>query len=219
MFAPTDGGYLQVSDGTNWYNMVGGVPLREPPATSTIATQTNFGTSTLTKTNGVLVFTPQKGTTQLRTAGKTIATWSGCSVTCVSGTLTPASSINGAGVYMRESSTGKLYSAGWSITATGFAIHVGRWTNATTNAALVEYLGFEKGFPNGPPRFIRLTPVSTNMSVQISFDGVNFQQIHSTALSSAFTGSTADEFGICAYVANNTTDAIHVFPHLSFVGD
>jgi hypothetical protein len=218
VFAPTDGGHLQVSDGSSWYNVVGGLVLKEPPAVATLATQTNFGTSTLVKTNGSLVFTPQKGTGLLRTAGKAIATWSGSSVTCVSNTLTPAGAVAGAGVYMRESSTGKIYSAAWAITATGFMIHVGRWTNATTNAALVEYYGFEKGFATGP-RFIRLTPVSTNISVQISFDGVNFQQVHSTALSTAFTGSTANEFGLCAYVSNSTTDAIHVIPHLSFVGD
>jgi len=218
-FAPTNGGFFQVNDGTNWYNVVNGVPVRQPPAVATLATQTNFGTSTLTLTNGVLVFTPQKAVgPNVRTAGKAIVTLASSIVTAVCNTNTPAGTLAGAGVYYRESSSGKIYSATMGVYSSGYSVLVERWTNATTRAAVAEYVLNTRLFPNGMPAFIRVRPVSTNMSVQVSADGQNFAEIHSTVTTTAFT-TAANEFGICAHVENNTTDAIHVFPGLAFVGD
>ena len=219
VFVPTDGGYLQASDGTNWYNVVSGVPMREPPAVATIATQTNFGTSTLTKTSGVLVFTAQKTAgPNVRTAGKSIVTLSGSSCTVVGNVNTPAGAASGVGPYFRESSTGKIYSACLTLGASGYSVQVERWTSATARGALAEYILNTRGLANGMPIFLRVAPVSTNMSVQISFDGSTFSEIHSTVTTTAFT-TAANEFGLAAHVENVTTDAVHVVSYLAFVGD
>ncbi len=222
VFYPNDGGFQQIGDGTNWWNVVSGVPLKEPPATATIATQTNFGTSSLTKTNGLLVFSPQVATgPALRTSGKTIVTLASAVVTAGASTAAPSSNYNAWCVYMRESGTGKIYSFGGFNSLSSHTLTTEKWTSATARSSFTDYAYHKYTFPNGGfPLLLRLAISGANVLAQVSSDGgLNFSTFETVAKTTAFT-TAPDEFGICCHVENNTTPGPTMsFFTLTFAGD
>ncbi len=221
IFFPNDGGFQQIGDGTNWWNVVNGSVLREPPATATIATQTNFGTSNLTKTNGVLVLVPQQATGPLlRLAGKTIVTIGSAVVTAGISLTGPAANYNSGGVYMRESGTGKILSWSYFNASSTNLMSRGTWTSATARASNTDYSAFSYGAQNGGAILQRLAVSGSNILLQFSYDGgLNFLTIATIAKTTPFT-TAPDEFGICSHVENVNTPAPAIsFFTLTFAGD
>lgn len=221
IFYPNNGGFQQIGDGTSWWNVVGGCPLKEPPATATIATQTNFGTSSLTKTNGTLVYAPQAGTGPLlRTAGKSIVTLSAAVVTAGAAMIAPSGVTVGWGVYMRESGTGKILALYYTGTSSLALLERGSWSSATSRSTFTDYTVWADGVTNAVPILLRLAISGSNVLVQVSYDGgLNFANFDSIAKTSAFT-TAPDEFGIVAFVANNTTPGPTItYYTLTFAGD
>lgn len=94
----------------------------------------------------------------------------------------------GAGILVRESSTGKFVLIYWRHSNT---LGVLKMTNATTVSAAYTTPSF---FPHGPMVWLQIEDNGTNLISSVSMDGENFLQVHSISRTDFMAGGP-DEIG------------------------
>lgn len=110
-----------------------------------------------------------------------------------------ASQYSTAGLWVRESVTGRLTSFVWTfnngISTAMPGLFVGNYTNTTTYAGSSSLSVPGATYAAGPVRWMRITDDNTNLLFQSSLDGQNFITLASVARASFLT-TGADEVGI-----------------------
>jgi len=219
LFIPSDGGYQQIWDGSSWRPVIGNVLCTEPPAASAF-TQSNFSTSTLTKSNGGLIFNMVPATDpSYRAALISIPTPSSCQIQTLSSTLNNITSgattaFPASGLIMVESSTGKAASIYTFLQTDSFGYRQGigvvTWSGPNTRVVINDY----HQIATYPAVFLRLRIASTNLYFECSNDLVNWNALYSTSVTSVFT-SNPDQYGIAAFhFGAITSNTYSHFKHL-----
>lgn len=231
-FVPKDGGFIQYADGptntNNWYNLVGGMPLKQPPASSVLSTQTNFGTSFLTDAHGCLVYRAQvggvAGTPNLRLAGKSITTLANAGIRTqlsVFYNIPNIAAPMGFGVYFRESGTGKILSFSLLLNtgANPPLFVVEKWTSPTVRTSFTTYFLNQMFALSGVPIFFKMYVATTDILVDMSVNGgQTFLNVNDTTFASVFTVQP-NEMGICAHVEDATAALLEgTYNSLEFTG-
>jgi hypothetical protein len=239
IFVPTDNGLSQLDTGTEWRNLVNGLPFAEPPSHSTLATTTNFGTSSLNKANGILTFNCQSSASQnIRMAGKAIVSPATPSIvfgldivaTMILGTTSPKAATNvqgGAGVYFRRVSTQNtmaLVLRSTSANNPAVSISFQYWSSNGTSLAAEETARepFADVTDSAHPFLFRLRYVQADarLYADMSNDrGNTWSQIYQTPNSDFLSGDPT-EFGVCGYTNTTTGNPFILgrFWHLDMVG-
>lgn len=220
-YAPTDGAFEQIYDGTNWRNLVGGAVLKAPPAAATLGTHTGFGTSTLTDGNGILTFAAQEATGPLiRLAGKSITTLASASVTAGAAGVAPSANFAGWGIHMRESGTGKVGTLTSYIGNGYWTIEWEYWTDEGTRGTDSGNVLFKLAMFNGAPLLLRMAISGSNVLFQASTSGGATWITLATVAKTTIWTTAPDEFGISVGVSNNTAPGpTFDYFHLAFTGD
>ena len=159
----------------------------------------------------------------MRGACKAITTLSAASVT-VSAAINCAAPFAGIGPVFRESATGKILALSMISKSTGTTFSFGytwaTWASPTSrngSPAPISFT-FQDGQIGFIPPVMRMRVSGSNIISETSVDGgLNFVTLATIATTSAFT-TAPDQFGIGAYVENNTNQAIHSISGLSFTG-
>lgn len=201
-FMPTDGGYMQVYNGTIWQSIIGGCPCTPPPAASSFGTAINSGTltggyDTLNITCGT-VGTQLFGKVKSIGNGGTGANFSvevGCSVVNTAGG-TPGSSAGG--IMVRDSVSGKfaMIACGSLNNGTSDAsnfLTFGLWGSATSRTSHTDLIQSFSG-----PLFLRITGASSTITYQCSQNRAAWTTLGTSSYSSAFSGNNPTDYGPCA---------------------
>jgi len=199
IFLASDNNYLEYDDGSNWQTY--GPIFRFKQPNQGDFTWVNQGTAILLTDNGVLTIkTPNTSGVNLRILKKAVPT----KPYTITGFFNYASIGNATctcGLCWRESSTGKLVTAGFARASLTCAVEVGRFTNETTSTTLYKSQDIF-GIPcTVGGMWVRLYEDLTNRKVYLSADGYNWYEFHSISRTDHLT---ADEVGICAQYINTT---------------
>lgn len=219
LFIPSDGGYQQVWDGSKWRPIIANVLCTEPPSASTF-TQSNFSTSTLTKSNGGLIFNMVPATDpSYRAALISIPTPSNCQIQTLSSLLNNV--ISGAstaypasGLIMVESTTGKAATIYTFLETDNLnyrrGVGVVTWGSTTNRIIVQDYHQMDMY----PALFIRLRISSGTLYYETSNDLVNWNTLSSMSVTSVFT-SAPDQYGVAAFhFGSITSNTYSHFKHL-----
>ena len=187
VYESTDGPFSEIFDGSSFNQKGPAFPLIKPTAFST---WTNRGTVEGSKSeiggglylraaaaagqNAVLYNKTAPATPYTITMAVLPFNWGNATARC--------------GIQLFETSTGKFTSWHWDrVTAVAMA----NWTNNTTFLAL---LTFDNMMQFGPVTWFRIEDDGVNISVHLSFDGINFDLRGSVGRTSHMAGGP-DEYG------------------------
>lgn len=239
IFVPTDIGLSQLDTGTEWRNLINGVPYAEPPSHTTLNTTTNFGSSTLNKANGILTLNCQSSASQnTRMAGKAIVSPATPSIifglditaTMILGTTSPKAGTQvqgGAGVYFRRVATQTslaLIIRSTSTNSPSVGISLQYWTSNGTSLAGEETTKNPMSYITDSSHALlfrmRYVQADARLYCDMSPDrGNSWSQIFQTPNSDHLSADPT-EFGVCGYT-NTTTGVPFIegrFWHLSTTG-
>lgn len=167
------------------------------PTFSTFSTWVNQGSATLTDNadGTITLMVPQNASHSNRGIVKTLPSAPYTITFGVCCTFKPALQA-GAGVMLRDSTSGKLYVLAMDYTSRTRLV-VDKWTNVTTWSSTV----FASDYFTANILFLRIRNDNTNLYFEISFDGVNFVPVFSEAKTTWL--SSADQIGLQGNVNNN----------------
>lgn len=212
IFAPSDGGLIEIDDGTNWHPIVNGIVCNQPPLA---ASWTAFNAPTsIADSNGAIIVTGNNDGASTINRGYAIAGTASaeCAVAFLPISPFPASSaIMLVGAMLRESSTGKSYVLGMTIDFTGGAepqtliqLHLYSGDVRTTS---VNYSSSDDG--NGP-LFLRVRVSGANLIAEGSRNRFTWTQLDTRTVASVFT-SAPNQTGIATEGVNGAPHAL--LPH------
>jgi hypothetical protein len=226
-FIPSDGGYQQIWDSSQWRPLVNNILCTESPSAATFSTLVNWSSTTLTKTNGILyINAPAPGASgTARAALTSIPSPSSCQIQCLS-TLPNATQLAtatqhtfpGCGVVMYESNSGKFatitmsQSTSYQGTALPWMlVSASIWTNSTTRTTFSDLVQWTV------VPFIRLRVASATLFWEISSDLQTWQTITSVAANTVITSTgLPSHYGVAtAHFTNGTVPPVFgQFNHL-----
>jgi hypothetical protein len=238
IFMPGDNGFPQLDNGTEWQNLVRGIPFKPPVSHTVLSTQTNFGSSTLTKANDVLTMDIATAAARnLRLAGKAIVstnpvvTWGADLLTgmTLGGTTQGASTftIGGIGVYMYRAAVGRYLVSTLQNDANDSSfpkVSHSFWDNPVNGFQAEETAkSHDKMFQDhGMPCLFRMRYVQADARVYVDMspDRANtWIQIYQTP-NAGWLGGDPTEWGVVGYTFGNAANQklIGRFWHLDMVG-
>lgn len=222
-YIPSDAPYELISFGGIWYQNIGGIYLPRPPLASVLSIHTNFAGATALSNGagGTLVFTADgTGSHQLQTAGDLISNHgsagtavieSKCAVITNTSDAASASFRNG-GIYMRESSSGKV-AAMFPLIATvanqPIEMQCVRWTGNTTQSTPND------AFVLSPESFFRIRIAAGVLYNEVCEDGYNWKPLVSNSVTTYFT-TAPDEYGVVVSTVGIATSPCMwaIYPYL-----
>ncbi len=203
---------LSVDNGTAWQPLVGGSVVGVQPPLAATFTAVNQGSTTLTDSNGTLLYTGVNDTSSTTFRGYVQSWPSGTTNTnTVEGSLAHiAPAASGASntfpsfsIVARESATGKMLMAeiivSTDVATSGFPspyfLALSTWTNNTTrtviNYPIVDTV-------TGSPAFIRLRRATSGSTfvVEVSRDRQNWVQVGNSFTTTTVFTTAPDQYGI-----------------------
>lgn len=198
MFAPTDGGYSSLWDGTNWRPYFGNVLCTAPPSTSVLSTAVNSGSGS--NAHDLLSLSSASVGTQLVGIVGSISSGTSFSIEVGSVPINPAGGqvgFVGGGPIVLDNVSGKLvalvigmlWNSGNDISN---IVSSGYWGSATSRTSHTDGIAAFHG-----PVFGRIVGGSSTITFQLSANRVNWYTFGSTvSYSTAFGGNNPTHYGV-----------------------
>lgn len=214
VFFCTDNDAIYKSDGSAWTKIrVAGIAnanLTDPPSSSW-STTTLGSTTFAASLDGRLCTCPSAAGDNHRVEYRALSPTSNytCQAVFTFGAIAASNVLDG-GLYLRESSSSKLISFGYSY-ASGWNLYVTKWTNATTFSA--HYTNIAMGAAatgnqvTGYPPMLRIRDDNTNRYYEYSFNGIDWNAVTSNGRTDFLT---ADRIGWGMLNSSGTTASLRL---------
>lgn len=166
----------------------------------------NQGGASKEASNGHVAIIAPTGTANLRIREKNVPS---APYTIVLGfiPMLPLSNYYSCGLVLVESGTGKCVTARYATSNSNWGFDVSKWSAVTSYDAQYGGSALTQS-PNSGMVFIKLVDDNTNRKCSVSFDGVNFWQIHTVGRTDYIT---PDKVGFFVDAETATPDGIATF--------